>query len=286
MYYVSFERPDGQHTWGVEIDGLVYDLGPSGAARAADLTAAISTGVFGAVEPDDLAATPSFPSSDITYLPPIPHPGKIICIGVNYHAHRVEGNRPEAPTPTVFTRFADSQMGHLESAVKPRSTTLFDYEGEMALVVGTGGYHIPADEAYDHVAGYAAYNDFSARDWQRSASQWVPGKNFPATGGFGPYLVPAADIDDITALRLQTRVNGEVRQDAFIDQLIFDIPALIEYVSGFTPLSPGDVIVTGTPGGVGVFMEPPALLNDGDVVEVEITGLGTLRNTVSDEATE
>lgn len=283
MYYSSFTRPDGISTWGVEVDGTAYDLGPSGANLATDMTAAIASGVFGTVR-DEYRTAPAFPAADISYLPPVTNPGKVICIGVNYHAHRVEGNRPDVPAPTVFIRFADTQMGHLQPAVKPFSTEKYDYEGEMALVIGAGGYRIPASKAFDHVAGYAAYNDFTARDWQRAASQWAPGKNFPASGGFGPYLVPASDIDDVTALHLETRVNGEVRQSASLDQLIFDIPTLIEYVSGFTPLSTGDVIVTGTPGGVGVFMEPPGLLSDGDTVEVEITGLGILRNTVVQEA--
>lgn len=283
MYYSSFTRPDGISTWGVEVDGTAYDLGPSGANLAIDMTAAIAAGVFGTVR-EEYRTSPAFPAADISYLPPVTNPGKVICIGVNYHAHRVEGNRPDVPAPTVFIRFADTQMGHLQPAIKPFSTEKYDYEGEMALVIGTGGYRIQASEAFDHVAGYAAYNDFTARDWQRAASQWAPGKNFPASGGFGPYLVPASDIDDVTALHLETRVNGEVRQSASLDQLIFDIPTLIEYVSGFTPLSTGDVIVTGTPGGVGVFMEPPGLLSDGDTVEVEITGLGILRNTVVQEA--
>lgn len=283
MYYTSFARPDGISTWGVEVDGTAYDLGPSGANLATDMTAAIADGVFGSIR-DEYQAAPGFAVAEISYLPPITNPGKVICIGVNYHAHRVEGNRPDVAAPTVFMRFADTQMGHLQPAVKPFSTEKYDYEGEMALVVGTDGYRIPASEAFNHVAGYAAYNDFSARDWQRAASQWGPGKNFPSSGGFGPYLVPASDIGDVTALHLETRVNGDVRQSASLDQLIFDIPTLIEYVSGFTPLSTGDVIVTGTPGGVGVFMEPPGLLEDGDTVEVEITGLGILRNTVVQEA--
>lgn len=283
MYYTSFTRPDGVSTWGVEVDGTAYDLGSSGANLAADLKTAIGTGVFGAVG-EEYRAAPGFAVTEITYLPPITNPGKVICIGVNYHAHRVEGNRPDVAAPTVFIRFADSQMGHLQPAIKPRSTTKYDYEGEMALVIGEGGYRIPASEAFRHVAGYAAYNDFSARDWQRAATQWAPGKNFPSSGGFGPYLVPASEIDDVTTLHLETRVNGEVRQSASLDQLIFDIPSLIEYVSAFTPLSAGDVIVTGTPGGVGVFMDPPGLLSDGDTVEVEITGIGTLRNTVIEEA--
>ncbi|MGB9036812.1 MAG: fumarylacetoacetate hydrolase family protein, partial [Paeniglutamicibacter sp.] len=179
--------------------------------------------------------------------------------------------------------FADSQMGHLQPALKPASTEQFDYEGEMALVIGKEAYRVSEDEAWDHIAGYAAYNDFSVRDWQRAASQWTPGKNFPGTGAFGPYLVPAQVLGDVTKLTLQTRVNGEVRQKASVADLYFTIPQLIAYITGFTRLSPGDVIVTGTPGGVGLFT-PEGLLSAGDVVEVEITGLGILRNTVVDAA--
>lgn len=283
MRYVSFALPNGASTWGVEINEQMYDLGPTGAALSTTLASAIEEGVFGLVTEAAAMEAPMYERAQTTYLPPILEPGKIICIGVNYHAHRLEGNKPEAPAPTVFLRFADSQMGHEAPAVRPYSTEKYDYEGEMALVIGRGGYRISADDAFNHVAGYGVYNDFSVRDWQLAASQWSPGKNFPSSGGFGPWLVPASDIEDVTALRLQVRVNGEVRQDAHIDQLIFDIPYLIEYVSGFTPLSPGDVIVTGTPGGVGLFQDPPRLLVDGDVVEVEITELGTLRNRVVQE---
>jgi 2-keto-4-pentenoate hydratase/2-oxohepta-3-ene-1,7-dioic acid hydratase in catechol pathway len=283
MRTASYTLPDGTATWGVEIGDRVHDLGPSGAGLAASLKDAVVSGVFGTVTEAQAAAAPSAAIADVTFLPPIGDPGKIFCIGVNYHAHRVEGGRPEAEAPTVFVRFADTQIGHLAPALRPSTTEKFDYEGELAIVIGRGGRRIPAAEAYDHIAGYANYNDFSVRDWQRHSTQWIPGKNFPGTGGFGPWLVPAADIADITAARLQCRVNGEVRQDAYVDQLIFDIPAIIEYVSGFTPLSPGDVIVTGTPGGVGLYMEPSGLIHEGDVVEVEITGLGILRNTVVQE---
>lgn len=283
MHYATFETPAGDRTWGIEADGLVYDLGPSGAGLAADLVDAIERGVFGALDAAP-ADAPAYPVDDITWLPPVVDPAKkVVCIGVNYHDHRIEGGRPEVPAPTVFTRFVDSQMGHLQPAVRPYSAELFDYEGEVALVIGKPGYRIPAAEAYEHVAGYAPYNDLSVRDWQRKASQWIPGKNFPSTGAFGPWLVPAAEIERIGDVRLTTRVNGEVRQDAHLDQLIFDIPAIIEYVSAFTPLSVGDVIVTGTPGGVGVFMEPPGLLVAGDVVEVEVSGIGVLRNTIVQE---
>lgn len=283
MHYATFNRPDGEGTWGVELDGRLYDLGATGLNLSSSLKDAIVDGVFGAVSEAQIAVAPSFDEAEIEYLPPITDPGKIFCIGVNYHEHRIEGGKSEAKAPTVFLRFADSQMGHKQAALRPFSTEKYDYEGEMALVIKKGGYRISADDAWDHVAGYGAYNDFSARDWQLAASQWAPGKNFPASGGFGPWLVPHADIEDVTKLRLQTRVNGEVRQDAYVDQLIFDIPYIIEYLSGFTPLSPGDVVVTGTPGGVGMFMEPQGMLHAGDVVEVEITGLGTLENTVVQE---
>lgn len=282
MHYGSFRRNTGPDTWGIEVDGFVYDLGPTGLNLAESLLETIQNGQFGNLDMAEVTKAPRYEESEIQYLPPVANPGKIICIGVNYHAHRIEGSRPDIPAPTVFTRFADSQMGHMAPAIRPYSTEKFDYEGEMALVVGKGGYRISADDAYDHVAGYAAYNDFSVRDWQKAASQWIPGKNFPSTGAFGPWLVPSKDIENVGEMRLQTRVNGEVRQDAYVDQLIFTIPTIIEYVSGFTPLSPGDVIVTGTPGGVGLFVEN-GLLNDGDTVEVEITGLGTLRNQVVQE---
>jgi 2-keto-4-pentenoate hydratase/2-oxohepta-3-ene-1,7-dioic acid hydratase in catechol pathway len=229
---------------------------------------------------DEFRSAPSRAEADIEFLPAVTDPGKIICIGVNYRSHQEESGKTEQKAPTVFTRFADSQMGHLRPAQMPATTTKFDYEGEMALVIGKEAFHVAEADAFDYVAGYAAYNDLSVRDWQLAATQWIPGKNFPGTGGFGPYLVPAADLGDVNALTLETRVNGDIRQKASVSDLYFTIPQLIAYVTGFTKLSPGDVIVTGTPGGVGLFMEPSGLLSDGDVVEVEITGLGTLKNTV------
>jgi len=150
--------------------------------------------------------------------------------------------------------------------VKPASTEKFDYEGEMALVIGKEAWHVAKEDAFDYIAGYANYNDLSVRDWQKAASQWIPGKNFPNTGGFGPYLVPADVVGDVNELTLETRVNGEVRQHASVADLYFDIPTLINYGTGFTKLNPGDVIVTGTPGGVGLFWGEAGLLNDGDVV--------------------
>jgi 2-keto-4-pentenoate hydratase/2-oxohepta-3-ene-1,7-dioic acid hydratase in catechol pathway len=284
MKYASFLSADRTPTWGVVVDETVFDLGPSGLGLAPDLRTAIADGVFGSVDEQHRGA-PARPVGEVELLPVIPDPAKILCIGVNYRTHQQEtGKGGGAAAPTVFTRFADTQVGAGQSAVMPASTTQFDYEGELAVVIGTEAFHVSADDAWEHVAGYAAYNDFTARDWQRATSQWIPGKNFPGTGAFGPYLVPAADIDDVDALALETRVNGDVRQKASLADLDFSIPRLIEHVTGFTRLAPGDVIVTGTPGGVGLFMDPPGLLSEGDVVEVEITGLGVLRNVVVRES--
>ncbi|MEO5319103.1 fumarylacetoacetate hydrolase family protein [Arthrobacter sp. CC3] len=279
MNYASFVSADGSPTWGIIADERAYDLGPTGTNLASTLRAAVEQGIFGTVG-EEFRSAPSRAEADIEFLPAVTDPGKVICIGVNYRSHQEESGKTEQKAPTVFTRFADSQMGHLQPAQMPATTTKFDYEGEVALVIGKEGFHVAEEDAFDYVAGYAAYNDLSVRDWQLAATQWIPGKNFPGTGGFGPYLVPAADLGDVNALTLETRVNGDIRQKASVSDLYFTIPQLIAYVTGFTKLSPGDVIVTGTPGGVGLFMEPSGLLSEGDVVEVEITGLGTLKNTV------
>ncbi|WP_431814001.1 fumarylacetoacetate hydrolase family protein [Kocuria sp. cx-455] len=286
MNYISFTAPGGTPSWGVSVDGTVHDLGPSGKNLADSLHAAVVSGQFGALSESDLEGAPTHQESELELLPPLTNPGKIICIGVNYRTHQEESGKTGQKAPTVFTRFPDSQMGHLAPAIKPASTDKFDYEGEMALVIGKEAWHVAKEDAFDHVTGYANYNDFSVRDWQKAASQWIPGKNFPDTGGFGPYLVPAEVVGDVTELTLETRVSGEVRQHASVADLYFDIPTLINYVTGFTRLHPGDVIVTGTPGGVGLFWGENGLLNHGDVVEVEITNLGILKNTVEDEAPE
>lgn len=286
MNYISFTAPDGTPSWGVAVDGTVHDLGPSGKNIAESLHTAVVSGKFGTLTEADLQGAPTHQEPELELLPPLTNPGKIICIGVNYRTHQEESGKTGQNAPTVFTRFADSQMAHLAPAIKPASTDKFDYEGEMALVIGKEAWHVAKEDAFDYITGYANYNDFSVRDWQKAASQWIPGKNFPDTGGFGPYLVPADVVGDVNELTLETRVNGEVRQHASVADLYFDIPTLINYVTGFTRLHPGDVIVTGTPGGVGLFWGEGGLLNDGDVVEVEITNLGILKNTVKDEASE
>ncbi|MGG5818559.1 fumarylacetoacetate hydrolase family protein [Falsiroseomonas sp. HW251] len=224
------------------------------------------------------------PLGGATLLPLIPNPGKILCVGLNYEDHRRETGRAVVENPTIFTRFADSQAAHLQPLLRPRVSTDFDYEGELAVVIGKGGRYIPRDRAFEHVAGYSCYNDGSVRDWQRHTIQFTPGKNFPQTGAFGPFLVTPDEVPDLDALTLTTRVNGQVVQQAGLDHMIFDVPRIIEYCSAFTPLSPGDVIATGTPGGVGAKRQPPLWLKPGDTVEVEITGIGLLRNGIADEA--
>jgi 2-keto-4-pentenoate hydratase/2-oxohepta-3-ene-1,7-dioic acid hydratase in catechol pathway len=221
----------------------------------------------------------------VTYLPPIPDPDKIICIGLNYLSHILEGGREVPKYPTIFTRFANSQVGHGQPIIRPKSSITLDFEGELAVVVGKRARHVAEADAMPYVAGYSCYNDGSVREWQRHTSQFTPGKNFPSTGGFGPYLVTPDEAGDIgKATKLICRLNGEVMQSATLDDLVFGIPALIAYCSAFTVLEPGDVIITGTTGGVGAYRKPPVWMKPGDVVEVEVSGVGTLRNPVAQES--
>ena len=219
----------------------------------------------------------------VRFLPVVPNPDKIFCVGINYASHIAETGRPVPERPVIFTRFANSQVGAGEPMVVPKESFMFDYEGELAVVIGKRGRRIAPEQAFAHVAGYACYNDGSIRDFQRHSSQFGPGKNFPDTGAFGPWLVTTDDIPDPSTLTLETRLNGEVMQQAPISDLVFDVPALISYCSSFTVLEPGDVIVTGTTGGVGLFRDPQVWMKHGDRVEVEISGIGVLANPVAEE---
>lgn len=225
-----------------------------------------------------------FALSDVMLLPVIPDPSKIFCIGLNYEKHKAETKRPDVEHPTIFTRFADTQIGHRQAMIKPDVTERFDYEGEMAVIIGKGGRNISEADALDHVAGYACYNDGSVRDWQRHTFQFTPGKNFPSTGAFGPFMVTIDEVGDYRKLSIQTRLNGEVMQSAILSDLIFPLEKLISYISHFSPLAPGDVIVSGTPGGVGDKRTPPVYMVAGDTVEVEIDKLGTLSNPIMAES--
>ena len=221
--------------------------------------------------------------SEITFLPVIPDPEKIFCIGLNYQEHKKETGRPDVKNPTIFTRFANTQTGHLQPLVKPNFSDRFDYEGELAITIGKGGRFIKEKNALEHIAGYSCYNDGSIRDFQRHTSQFTPGKNFPATGPFGPYLVTPDEVGDYKKLPIETRLNGKIMQKAKLSDLIFPIPKLINYISTFTTLTTGDVIVTGTPGGVGDRRKPPVYMKPGDVVEVDIGKVGVLMNFITED---
>ncbi len=224
-----------------------------------------------------------FNFDEIDLLPVIPSPGKIFCVGLNYHAHRIETGNEERQFPTLFARFATCLVGHEQAVWRPRVSKQMDFEGELAVIIGRHGHHVSEQDAMKHVAGYSCFNDISIRDWQRHTSQFTPGKNFLRTGAFGPALVTTSEIPDPTALTLTTRLNSSVMQETTTDLMIFSIPRLISYISTFTRLEPGDVISTGTPGGVGVKRDPQVFMQPGDTVEIEISGVGTLRNQVVEE---
>ncbi|MGB5165703.1 MAG: fumarylacetoacetate hydrolase family protein [Woeseiaceae bacterium] len=214
--------------------------------------------------------------ADIALLPVIPNPDKILCIGVNYRPHAEEMGRELPQYPTVFTRFSSSLVGHGASLVKPRASERYDFEGELAVIIGRPARHVSREDALDHVAGYSCFMDGSVRDWQGHTSQFTPGKNFEQSGALGPWLVARDQVADIGSVALTTKVSGEIMQRGRIDELLFDIPAIIEYCSTFCELRPGDVIATGTPGGVGAARNPPLWLNAGDVVSVDLGEIGRL----------
>jgi 2-keto-4-pentenoate hydratase/2-oxohepta-3-ene-1,7-dioic acid hydratase in catechol pathway len=269
-------------TWGTIEGESALDLGSVLGARFPDLKSLIAQGSYREVQ-EASASAPRYSLEDLEWLPVVPNPEKIFCVGLNYEMHRKETGRAEVAHPTIFIRFANTQTGHLSDIVRPRVSTNLDFEGELALIIGKRGRSISRDRAFDHIAGYACYNDGSVRDWQHHTHQFTPGKNFPRTGSFGPWMVTPEEVPDLEARTIMTRLNGEIVQQATLGQMIFDIPTLVEYCSSFNPLEPGDVIVTGTPGGVGVKRVPPLWMKPGDVVEVEIEGIGILRNGIADE---
>ena len=284
MGFVSF-GVKGRQTYGLWKEFGSYIEAPAEfLAKYPDLKAVIAADKLDELQSAATASGQAVSSPDVHLLPAIPNPGKILCVGLNYKSHVAETKRPDSEFPAIFTRFADTLCAHEDPLPRPAISTRFDFEGELALIIGKGGRNITQADAFNHIAAYACFNDGSVRDWQRHTHQWIPGKNFPATGPFGPYLVARSQVPDINVLTLETRLNGVVMQHASVADLIYTVPVIIEYVSKFTPLSPGDVIATGTPGGVGDRREPPVYMKSGDVIEVEITGLGILRNTVADAA--
>ncbi|MFG1184051.1 fumarylacetoacetate hydrolase family protein [Xanthobacter aminoxidans] len=276
MKFASFTHA-GKAGYGLVTDGGIVDLArrfPEAPTLRAFIAGGLDRATAYAGAPADFAL------ADVTLAPVIPDPDKIVCVGLNYHDHVVETGRTVTPNPMLFARYAGSQVGDGEALVKPLESDEFDYEGELAVIIGKGGRRISEADALSHVAGYACYNDASVRDWQRHTSQFMPGKTFAATGGFGPWMVSADEIGDPTRLTLATRLNGTEVQRTTVDLMITPIPTLIAYTSTILPLLPGDVIVSGTPGGVGARRTPKLFMKAGDVVEVEVSGIGVLRNPV------
>lgn len=282
MQLINFERA-GRAGVGIVVGSGVIDVAAHTRRGFPDLRAVLAANALHELR--GIASRPAdFALDDVGYLPPISNPAaKILCVGVNYMPHIKEMGRERPEYPVIFVRFADSLVGHEQPLIRPRVSDQYDYEGELAVIIGTRARHVPRANALEHVAGYSCFNDGSVRDYQRHGLQWTPGKNFHHSGSFGPWLVTADEQPDPRKFHLRTLLNGEVVQTQSVAELCFDVPQLIEYCSTWTQLEPGDVIVTGTPGGVGAGRTPPLWMKAGDSVEVEISGVGTLRNPVRDE---
>lgn len=278
MRFVRFIY-QGRPMLGLREDGKVRTLGPEA------LESLLSSGEdLGAWVAARLSGGELIETEALRFLPPLPRPPKILCVGLNYLEHTNEVKLEQPTYPTLFTRFATSLVGHNEPILRPQCSAALDYEGEMAVVIARGGRHISKETALEHVFGYAVFNDGSIRDYQFRTPQWTMGKNFDATGGFGPDVVTADELPPGgRGLQVETRLNGNVVQSASTDDMIFDVPTLISLMSEVLTLEPGDVIVSGTPAGIGWAREPRLLMKHGDVCEVSITGIGTLVNPIVDE---
>ena len=282
MKLISFEL-NGQACYGAVEGNDVWDLGAALGQEAPDLKTLIAKNLQEKAA-QIVASTPAGLKFDqLALLPVVPNPGKIFCIGLNYGEHVRETGKTVTETPVIFLRVNDSQVAHGQDIVRPPESHRLDYEGEIAIVIGKGGRRISEEDSWNHIAGYSCYNDGSVRDWQVATSQWTPGKNFWRTGGFGPWMVTADEIAPDQNMTLTTRLNGEVMQQATTDMMIHSIPRQIAYISTFIPLEAGDVIVTGTPGGVGNKREPQVFMKPGDIVEIEVDAVGVLRNGIRDE---
>ncbi len=287
MKLISFIHK-GNATYGIVSgqgnDLNVLDLKPILGDRAPDLRSLIAQEMTGAAAEALKAHAATLNFAELELLPVIPNPDKILCVGLNYKDHLAESGRASTELPAIFLRVPSSQVAHRQAILRPPESHRLDYECEIAVIIGEGGRRIKEADAWGHIAGYSCYNDGSIRDWQNHTTQWTAGKNYFKTGGFGPWLVTADEIKPGQRLTVSTRLNGVELQLSHTDMMIHSIPKLIAYISSFTPLLPGDVIVTGTPGGVGNKREPQLFMKAGDVVEIEVDAVGILRNSIQDEA--
>jgi acylpyruvate hydrolase len=288
MRFVNFRLNDRAGTALQNKDGSLvgrYADDPKYPGSIADLVVRGGDALASAAR--SLAGGPALEGGRIEYLPPFPTPPKIICLGLNYVDHAAEGGFKPPSYPTLFARFASSLVGHGAPLIRPRVSTQFDYEGELVAIVGRGGRHISREAALDHICGYSIFNDASVRDFQMKTPQWTVGKNFDGTGAFGPSFVTADELPRGAAgLSLQTRLNGKVMQSASTTQMIFDVVTTVALITEALTLEAGDVLVMGTPSGIGMARTPQVFMKAGDVCEIEIEGLGILRNPIADEPAE
>jgi 2-keto-4-pentenoate hydratase/2-oxohepta-3-ene-1,7-dioic acid hydratase in catechol pathway len=282
MKLLSFEHA-GQTRFGIVQGDGVIDLVKAMGGRYPSLRALLAAQALAEVRGAIAGRSPDIALSEIRFLPVITDPGKIWCCGLNYVEHVRETQREVTEQPTFFMRVADSQVGHNQPMMRPAESVQLDFEAEIAVIIGKPGRRIAEQDVGAHIAGYACYNDGSVRDWQRHTSQWIPGKNFWRTGGFGPWMVTADEIPFGTEMTLTAHLNGQEMQRATTSMMIHSIARQIAYVSKVAPLQAGDVIVTGTPGGVGARRTPPIWMKAGDVIEIGIDKVGVLRNTITDD---
>jgi len=270
-------------SYGIVQGDDVLNLTPILGAQAPDLKSLIANNMLDQAAKALASHKPDLKFADLHLLPVITNPNKIVCVGLNYADHVRETGRELTESPALFLRVSESQVGHGQNIVRPPESHRLDYEGEIAVVIGKGGRRISEADSWSHIAGYSCYNDGSIRDWQVSTTQWTAGKNFWRTGGFGPWMVTADEINPDQKMTLITRLNGQELQRATTDMMIHSIPRQIAYISTFIPLEAGDVIVTGTPGGVGNKRSPQVFMKPGDVVEIEVDAVGILRNGIVDD---
>ena len=272
---------NGKPCFGAVIGDGVVTMNERLKARYATLREALAGGALDEMRRAADGAKADEKLGDVRLLPPIPNPEKILCVGINYKSHAAEHGQEAPKLPNIFTRFINTLVAPDGDMIRPKVSTNFDFEGELAVVIGRAGRHIAPERALDHVAGYTCFCDASVRDFTKYSL--VASKNFLGTGPLGPWVVTTDDIPDPTRLTLTTRLNGERMQHSGTDMLIHSIPAIIAFCSVFTPLAAGDIIATGTPDGIGAKRNPPVWMKAGDVLEVEVSGIGTLRTRIADE---